>query len=178
MEADPDVERINIYLSWTLTILYWICWPVGKLLFYLAIVVLTILKLLYRPIAFLSLPLLYLGRFVLACLNAPFQLLAKFETLYIYLGVAALCGLCGGLIVSYMYSMLDNALGLRSEQLVERKPTGRTAKQYRQAKRKEKVKQEPAMLSPGSLSLSDGFGSGRSHGLLNQTIMEEMDSDF
>lgn len=79
METDPDVERMNVYLSWTITVLYWIFWPVGKLLLYLAILVLTTLKLLYRPVAFLSLPLLYLGRFMLVCLAAPFQLLAKLE---------------------------------------------------------------------------------------------------
>lgn len=57
------------------------------------------------------------------------------------------------------------------------------------AKRKQKVKAEaplissgtlsPNGVSPGYLSLSDGTRKApRSRGLLGQTIMEEMDSDY
>ena len=69
----------GIYITNTLSILWYICWPVGVLLYYLAIAVLTMIKLLYQPVGFLLQPLVYVGRFLLACLIAPFRLLVKFE---------------------------------------------------------------------------------------------------
>ena len=70
---------MNIYLAWLVTVLWWICYPVGIIVYYVAIVVLTLLKLLYRPLAFVLQPVVYFGRFVLACLAFPFMLLAKLE---------------------------------------------------------------------------------------------------
>ncbi|KAK4543153.1 hypothetical protein LTR36_005931 [Oleoguttula mirabilis] len=178
-------KRAEVYLANALTILWYICWPVGMLLYYLAVAVLFVLKLLYRPAGFLLQPFVYLGRFIVACLIAPFQLLVRFETLYIYLGVAAIAGLTVGLAVSYAYGSLSSLLRLGSEP--ESAP-GRTAKEYRVAKRTEKAKLEaplmtagahsPAAVSPSHMSMSDSARKARrSKGLLNQTIME-VDSDY
>jgi hypothetical protein len=68
---------MNVYMSWLLTILWWICYPVGIVLYYVAIAGLAISKLLYQPVAFVLQPVVYLSRFVLACLALPFILLAK-----------------------------------------------------------------------------------------------------
>ena len=67
------------YLTSTLTVLWYICWPIAVLIYYLAIAVLSIIKLLYQPVGFLLQPLVIVGHFILACLIAPFRLLSKFE---------------------------------------------------------------------------------------------------
>nr|POE56793.1 hypothetical protein CFP56_33765 [Quercus suber] len=183
---DLNHPQTHDFLSTAATALWYIGFPIGFVLYHLAILVLFTLKQLYRPLAFLSLPALYLGRFILACLVAPFQLLVKFETVYIYLGVAALTGIAVGLLVSFIYRSLHSTLRLDTERSV--KPT-RTAKEYREGKRKQQIKAEssvmspsvlsPRHLSPDQLSLSDGVRRGqRARGLLNQTIMEEIDSEF
>lgn len=74
-----DHHNANAALAWTRTIGWWICYPIGLVLWYLAVVVLFVLNLLYRPVAFLLQPLVYLGRFILACLVFPFTLAARLE---------------------------------------------------------------------------------------------------
>jgi len=76
--AVPHYDYGKIALQ-VVIVLWQILWPIRALLYYLAILLLFILKLLYRPVAFLLQPLLFLGRFVVACLIAPFQLLVKLE---------------------------------------------------------------------------------------------------
>lgn len=87
--------------------------------------------------------------------------------------------------MSYAYGALQAVLGLESD---PKQPT-RTAKEYRETKRKQQIKAEAPLMSSGVLSprpqspdhllSSDGLRNGRrSRGLLNQTIMEEIDSDF
>jgi len=72
-------HAMNIYLAWTGTILYWISWPIGIVLFYLFAAVLALLKLTYYPIAFILSPVVYLLRFIAACLALPFRALVKLE---------------------------------------------------------------------------------------------------
>lgn len=77
---DPVVADI---LYWGYTIAYWIFWPIGIALYYVAyyasFALLFVIKLIWRPLEFVLLPLYYLGKFVLACFAAPFKFLAKFE---------------------------------------------------------------------------------------------------
>ena len=70
---------MNIYLAWTGTILWWICWPIGIVVYYLFVAVITALKVLYWPIAFILQPVVYLFRFIAACLALPFRALVKLE---------------------------------------------------------------------------------------------------
>lgn len=70
---------MHIVLAWIFTILYWIIWPVIIVLYYLVTAVVATLKLLYWPIGFLLQPVVYLGRFILACLALPFRALVKLE---------------------------------------------------------------------------------------------------
>jgi hypothetical protein len=70
---------MNIYLAWIGTILWWICWPIGILLYYLFVAVVAILKLIYWPIAFILQPVVYLLRFIAAILALPFRALVKLE---------------------------------------------------------------------------------------------------
>lgn len=70
---------MHVALSWLLTILWWICYPIGILIYYIFTFVLNVLHLLYRPIAFILQPVVYLGRFIFAVLALPFRLLARLE---------------------------------------------------------------------------------------------------
>lgn len=107
------------------------------------------------------------------------------QTVYIYLGVAALVGVLGGLTVRGVYGVLRKLLRLDARPVV---PKGRTVKQYREEKRQQKLKDEPPALasthttrplSPGSVSMSDSSRRGRRQKtLLNQIIHEEDDSEF
>lgn len=97
------------------------------------------------------------------------------------MGVAAIVGLLGGLALFYIYNVFHRLLRLDSTP----QPTKqRSVKQYRQDKARHKSKLEPQLLSPGGvkLNLSNGYSSATSKGgrrnLLDQTIMEEMDSDY
>lgn len=74
-----DDHNENAALAWAWTIGRWICYPIGLVLWYLAVVVLFVLNLLYQPVAFLLQPFVYLGRFTLACLVFPFTLAARLE---------------------------------------------------------------------------------------------------
>ena len=84
-ESGDDAQEITL-LHWAGVLLWYICWPVGIAIYYIvysvAAVVLFIAKLCWRPLAFVLLPVLYLGEFILACFTAPFRLLAKFEVLH------------------------------------------------------------------------------------------------
>ncbi|KAK4621700.1 hypothetical protein CLAFUR4_07602 [Fulvia fulva] len=179
-------RHLNIYLGWALTISYWICWPVVSVLWYLALAVFFVVKILYWPVAFLLQPVFVFGRVVLNVLATPFRLLVRFQDLYIYLGFAAIVGVGGGLAVFGTYRFLYKVLSLES------KPPEvplRSAKQYREEKQQQRVKAEmpllsprhlsPGALSPGYMSMSDGTRrAGGTRGLLAHTILEEEDSDF
>ncbi|KAK5167342.1 uncharacterized protein LTR77_007041 [Saxophila tyrrhenica] len=162
---------------------YWVVYPVAIGLYYvlynLAFAVVFILKLLYRPLEFLLLPVVYLGQFLFACVLAPFKFLARFETLYIYLGIGALVGGALGLLLAFICTSLQGPLGLEPQPL----ESGRTAKQYRQEKRRKRENGLP-LLSPGYSSPNQVSASnssrrvGRGKGMLQQPIMEEVDSDY
>ncbi|KAI7281236.1 hypothetical protein KC345_g4215 [Hortaea werneckii] len=203
-DAAPGTHP-TAYLNKTLTVLSYIWWPVGTLLKYIATLVLYLAKLLYWPVGFLLQPVVYLARFILICLLAPFRLLVKLETLYIYLGTAALVGLTIGLIISLIYGSLSNIIGSNTIPAAAAQSRLRSAKEYRETKKRKKQSQllsdeAPVILSPVPASspvrvaqrdyLSAGYGGGgvgmsdhvrrsrRFHGLLDQTIMEATDSDF
>ena len=52
---------------------------IGHAVYYLAFSLFFVLRLLWQPLEFLLLPVLYLGEFFLRCFLAPFRFLAKFE---------------------------------------------------------------------------------------------------
>jgi len=57
----------------------YVLWPICWLLYHTAILIVYLLNLLYRPLAFLLQPFVLLAQVILACVLAPFQLLVKFE---------------------------------------------------------------------------------------------------
>ncbi|KAK5111220.1 hypothetical protein LTR62_005248 [Meristemomyces frigidus] len=180
--AQQDLLTVQTVLAAVVYILRPVVLLVYYIALYLAIAVVSLAKLLYAPIGFLLQPVVYLLRFLLACTLTPFRLL----TLYIYLGIAALIGLGIGLAMRYLYQSLTGALHLdRTTQL----PPARSAKEYREAKlwKKEQAfapnltsaTHSPGQLSSAYFSTSDGMSkTRRGKGLLDQTITEEMESDY
>ncbi|CAK1366473.1 hypothetical protein CB0940_09149 [Cercospora beticola] len=173
---------------------YWLVYFIVIVLRTIAYALLWLLNLLWRPIAFTLQPILYLGNFLLACLALPFRAIVKLETLYIYLGIAALVGILGGLLVSLIASKVTGTF-LKPPPIKPQK--GRSVKDYREQKQQKKAKDQlptllvpptrqvngvspqrlsPGSLSPGYLSLSDS--SRRKAGLLSTAILEEEDSEF
>jgi len=91
-------------------------------------------------------------------------------------------GIAIGLAQHYLYSRLSKLLRLDSKPKAS--PPARTAKEYREAKRKEQAKAEAPLISAGSLPPSSYLSTSESarkvrssRGLLGQTIMEEMESE-
>ncbi|EME43678.1 hypothetical protein DOTSEDRAFT_174645 [Dothistroma septosporum NZE10] len=180
-------HQLNLYLDWAWTISYWICAPIGWVLWYILLAVLFIIKILYWPVAFLLQPVFIFGRVILNILAAPFRLLVQFQDLYIYLGIAAIVGIFGGLAVFGTYRFLYKVLRLESK---SPEIPLRSTKQYREEKQQQQqIKGEipllsprhlsPGALSPGYVSMSDGIRSrGGKRGLLAHTILEEEESDF
>ncbi|KAK6434377.1 hypothetical protein LTR95_009435 [Oleoguttula sp. CCFEE 5521] len=170
---------MNIYLAWTGTVLWWICYPIAIVVYYLTITLFALASFLWRPLVFLLQPVVYLGRAIVACLALPVHLLVKLEPLYNYLGFAALIGIIGGLGLAYVYQTTQQLL--RLDDSTTRKPD-RDAKQYRQSKAKQRAALDQPIMSPSYLSPSDSVHSraskGRSRNLLSTAIMEEVDSDY
>lgn len=83
VESHLDEQHLKLYLHYTGIAIWTICklvlLAVYYILCYLALGIVFISKLLYQPVGFLLQPVLYLGRFVLALLLVPFQLLVKLE---------------------------------------------------------------------------------------------------
>ncbi|KAK3673649.1 hypothetical protein LTR78_006554 [Recurvomyces mirabilis] len=189
-KAVEGQDLLNVQSVFAVLTTY-VIWPIGLVVYYvllyLAIAILFLAKILYTPVGWLLQPIIYMGQFLLIVLWTPFRLLAKLETLYIYLGVAAVVGLAIGAVMRYLYGSLSGVLHLDT-------PPARSAKEYRQAKRREKEKTaasfypplhaspqstSPTQPSQAYYSTSDAaLKSRHGKGLLNQTIMEEMDSDY
>ncbi|KAG9658738.1 hypothetical protein KCU98_g17600, partial [Aureobasidium melanogenum] len=160
---------MNPYVSWSLAALYYLIYPVYFLLCFVALALKTLLSPITSLLLFLLQPLVLFAQLLAYCALVPLRFLQKFETIYIYLGVACITGISTGLLLHFVYSFLHSNLHLASEPAVR----GPTSKQYRASPRRKE-----AMLSP-TLSMSsvlDTPGAGR-YGLLAQTIHEE-DSDF
>ncbi|KAL2217166.1 hypothetical protein M432DRAFT_641224 [Thermoascus aurantiacus ATCC 26904] len=63
----------------------------------------------------LLMPFLHMGRYVLHFSLLPFRVLAKFESLYIFFGVAVLIGIAAGLILHLISTFILRVLQLSSE---------------------------------------------------------------
>ncbi|EKD13524.1 uncharacterized protein L3040_008609 [Drepanopeziza brunnea f. sp. 'multigermtubi'] len=131
-------------------------------------------------------PVLHLVNYVLSACLLPVKFLAKFETLYIYLGVAALVGLVTGSVLYALSSVLVSMFSLKP--VAEER--GRSAASVRAAREQKKLhKLENAWQSSTfksedlnarsepSLEKYAEWLEKTDQGLLGQTILEEDDSD-
>ncbi|KAI9677556.1 MAG: hypothetical protein M1817_006510 [Caeruleum heppii] len=161
-------------LSTTSSVLYYVFYPVTTLLAWALIGLAPVLHLLHYAVH--------------ACL-LPLRVLARFETLYIYLGVAVLIGLLTGSVLHFSTSLLISISDLRStplEELDRRNPVvfSRTKKTK---EKKQAQANDVQRLVTGAHPTIDGNlrreyadwldkdRGKRREGLLSQTILEEED---
>jgi len=131
-------------------------------------------------------PATHLASYVLQALLLPLRFLAKFETLYIYFGVAALIGIITGSVLHFASRVLIDLLDLRPAP----EENGRTAASVRRARVKKLKEQwpDPSTVAQHNAAraeflkeeyadfLDKGHGRSRDgHGLMSQTILEEDD---
>lgn len=130
-------------------------------------------------------PVVHLGSYILSGILLPLTLLAKLETLYIYLGVAAVIGLISGSILHLSSTVLISLFNLAPGP----EETGRTAASVRAAREQKKLEDAwRSSSSKGDRKVADSSlekrytewlekdtGKRRDDGLLGQTILEEDD---
>jgi len=149
-------------------------------------------------------PILHLGRYLLSGTLLPLRLLAKFEviellqpwhcwltriqTLYIYLGIAAVVGLVAGSVLHLSSTILMSLFNLSPGP--ETKTPTRTAASVRAAREQNKLEEvwQSSSSKGGDSSLEKRYSEwlekdvGRrrdDHGVIGQTILEEDDdSEF
>ncbi|KAN0103060.1 hypothetical protein V8E51_011373 [Hyaloscypha variabilis] len=153
----------------------------GSVLYYISLPFTIVLITIYNGIVIALAPALHLGHYLLSGLLLPLTLLAKFETLYIYLGVAAVIGLLTGSILHMSSSLLVSIFNLTPTP----EETGRSAASVRAARETKKLEQawqsSTTKIQGGNWkddsSTEKKFSEWleTDQGLLRQTILEEDD---
>jgi hypothetical protein len=166
------------------------------------------IKLLFSGLLILLAPAIYLGSYAVAAALLPLKFFAKFEvsscffkpshhanpkqTLYIYLGVAAIVGLVTGLILHFFSTMLVSLFSLAP--VAPGSYTSRTAASVRAERQQRKLEAawETSVPKKEPESWRDELSARRrqtewldadrgrkreEQGLLGQTILEEEDSE-
>ncbi|XMA12394.1 hypothetical protein WAI453_005185 [Rhynchosporium graminicola] len=129
------------------------------------------------------LPFINLASYILSWILLPMTFLAKFETLFIYLGAAAAIGLVTGSMLHFTSNLLVSVLNLTAVPV----ETGRSAASIRADREKKNhdqawdripTKNETGLLrnDPEMEKFAEWLEKG-DQGLLGQTILEEDDSD-
>ncbi|TVY81471.1 hypothetical protein LSUE1_G003205 [Lachnellula suecica] len=146
------------------------------------------IRLLFNALRIALAPVLHLGNYILTGCMLPLKLLAKFETLYIYLGIAAVIGIITGSILHISSTILVSIFNLAAVP----EETGRTAASVRAAREQKKLEGAwESSVSKGESAGSKKDASTRNtewlgselgkrredQGLLGQTILEEDDSE-
>lgn len=172
-------ETVDVAIRVLATIsrlLFVLTWPFVKLARGVAL----LLSPVWTVAQFILLPLTVVVQAVLSILLFPFRLnwLDRFETIYIYLGIATLIGFLAGAVLYLSFNFLTSTLRIDSsrsisalESKTRRKP--RTTVEYRADRDKRK-----GIVPVPSTTLRGDMASQRQRGLLAQTIIEEEDSDF
>ncbi|KAL9640177.1 MAG: hypothetical protein Q9164_000445 [Protoblastenia rupestris] len=156
------------YLVAALTVLYYLTYPI----FYVLHIIISILQVIIAPI-------LHLGHyFVYACWY-PFHVLGKFETLYVFFGVAIFVGVLTGTSLHFVSSFTISILRLEAQP--EEDERGRTLAKYRAEKLVGGNRTTPENDSALMNGLKDWRWAkeerGRpTKGLIPNTILEEEDS--
>ncbi|PLN83494.1 hypothetical protein BDW42DRAFT_164537 [Aspergillus taichungensis] len=127
-------------------------------------------------------PLLYLGNSILYLVLLPLRILAKFESIIIYLGVAIVMGMGSGFIVYYSSSTVVNLLGQAMGALwtPSAPPTGPSGSKALPGRQAGLVK-APLFLPRDRWRRRDGkkaLRGTRQAGLQASTILEEDSSQY
>jgi hypothetical protein len=105
------------------------------------------------------------------------MMLTQLQTLYIYLGTAALIGCLTGVVIFIIFKLISSTLNIDSAIIPQPQDRARTTAEFRAARLEKK--QDARDLSPASTPIVVKRVPGsRKKGLLSQAIMEEEDSDF
>lgn len=106
-------------------------------------------------------------------------MLTILQTLYVYLGTAALVGCMTGAIIFVLFKFMSSSLNIDSAIVPQPRERSRTAVEYRAARREKKEEEESLDYStPSTPVVLKKIPGSRSKGLLSQAIIEEEDSDF
>jgi hypothetical protein len=137
-------------------------------------VIVFILSPFWAVISFVLLPLTHLIRVALSIILFPFRLrlLDKFETIYIYLGIAALVGILAGAVLHLCFGLITSALRIdaASETQKEKIKLG----SRKSGNDKKKVRSLDLPSSRAIFKRKEAVSQAR---LFSQAIMEE-DSEF
>jgi len=154
---------------------------IGSTFYYLSLPITFIFSLLLAILETTLAPLLHLGSSLFSALLLPLRVLARFETLIIFLGSAILVGLITGSILHISSSMLASLFKLTSSP----EDTGRslasvhaTQEQKNRNSKQDslKWKVDPSVEKRYAEWLEkDGDRKGDQQGLLGRTIIEEDD---
>ncbi|KAF1362106.1 hypothetical protein EJ07DRAFT_163972 [Lizonia empirigonia] len=157
-------------------------WPITKLINAFRIALMPVLHaaiFLLSPTwivgGFLLLPFMHLAKALFCIITLPLQVkwLERIETLYIYLGTAALIGCMTGAVLYFIFNFLSSFLSIDTAPRAKQ----RTTAEFRSA-RHEKQQRMLAAPGPPTQVAMDKTPGYRARGLLSSTIVEEEDSDF
>ncbi|KAF2715005.1 hypothetical protein K504DRAFT_367414 [Pleomassaria siparia CBS 279.74] len=164
----------NTLAAASITILYCLSWPLLQS-FYAVSFILTPL---WTCVQFILLPITCLAHAVLDVVLFPFRLrvLDRIETIYIYLGIAALIGCIAGAVLHFSFTFISSTLSIDAASESRARSRQRTAATYRAARSKRKA--EILDYASTRTMVKTVSNSQRQRGLLSQTIIEEQDSDF
>ncbi|KAK3202412.1 hypothetical protein GRF29_161g1120846 [Pseudopithomyces chartarum] len=153
------------------TLLFCLWWPTSKLLSVFALV----LSPFWAVLQFVLLPVIYLAHAVYAVLSLPFKLniLERIETIYVWVGIAALIGCIAGGVLFVIFSFITSAFRIDRAADPQRKSQGRTVRDFRAARR---GKKETLSESP-SRPRVDKVAVLRRRGPTVQSILED-ESEF
>ncbi|KAA8572865.1 hypothetical protein EYC84_003434 [Monilinia fructicola] len=149
--------------------------------YYLSLPIAFILSGLWAILRTTLAPLIHLGNSFISALLLPLKVLAKFETLIIFLGSAVLIGLLTGSILRISSSILASLFKLT----LSPEETGRSVSSIRAAQGEKKRNSKPDLLKwkvdpsverrYSEWLEKDGGRKKDEQGLLAQTIIEEED---
>ncbi|OAL02731.1 hypothetical protein IQ06DRAFT_217203 [Phaeosphaeriaceae sp. SRC1lsM3a] len=155
--------------------LYAVWWPVDKLLKGIVLVLAPI----WTFVSFILLPFIHLAQTITSILTFPFRgaWLERIETLYIYLGTAALIGCVTGVVIFIVFKFISSSLAIDSSLVPQPRERARTTAEFQAARREKKERSLDSSQASTPVVLKKVPGP-RHRGLLAQAIIEEEDSDF
>jgi hypothetical protein len=112
--------------------------------------------------------------------HPPCGMLMPPQTVYVYLGTAALIGSLTGGLVFIFFKLLSSSLNIDSAPDPQPRHTSRTTAEFRAARREKKEESIEPMVYPSvhTPAVLDKVVGSRRKGLLSSAIIEEEDSDF
>ncbi|OSS43667.1 hypothetical protein B5807_11561 [Epicoccum nigrum] len=160
-------------------------WPISRCIFAVRVVLSLLLNIINRLLSpfwivgsFLLLPFTHLAKGLFHVVTFPLQAkwLERIETLYIYLGIAALIGCLAGAVLHFIFNLLSSSISNQPTPKPKPRET-RTTAEFRSQQRGKREERLSGHSGPSRVIVARPPASKRS-GLLSQSIVEEEDSDI